>query len=170
MTYTSLTVKLLAASALGVSLLLFPQQASSNDVIVNKPVEAVVATQSPAPVKKPVVQKVIQGDCTKYADLIEKYDWPVTIAMTICKKESSGNPKNINWTDAHYDSKGNLICMTSRGLMQVACFWPADLGYKFEDLLDPVKNIEMAYQIYLLHGFNPWTTYTPIKINLGIVK
>jgi hypothetical protein len=81
--------------------------------------------------------------------------------MQICKDESQGNPENINWNDKHKDSKGNVICVSSQGLMQVGCFWPAVLGYTMDDLLVPEKNIAMAYEIYKRSNrtFNPWTTY-----------
>lgn len=166
MTYTSLMVKLLAPIILAASIfLLLPQQVSSNDTLMIKPAEVVAVTKTPVHVvKKPVVQILIKGDCTKYTDIIEKYDWPIATALNICKKESSGDPTQINWKDVHKDAKGNTICVSSRGLMQVACFWPASLGYTLADLIDPVKNIDMAYQIYVKYGFSPWTTYKPIKI------
>jgi hypothetical protein len=41
------------------------------------------------------------------------------------------------------------------------------LGYTLDDLIDPDKNIAMAYQIYLKSGFQPWTTYPEC---LGIVN
>lgn len=164
MTYTSLTVKLLTSIVLACSiLLLLPAQASSIDAViptVEKPKEAVVVTKPVLHVaKKSIKQPLIKGDCTKYADIIQQYDWPEATAMNICAAESSGNPLNINWDDVHRDAKGNIICTSSRGLMQVACFWPASLGYTLADLLDPAKNINMAYQIYEKYGFKPWTTY-----------
>lgn len=113
-----------------------------------------------APKKK--VIKIVHtagGDCTKYADLISQYNWPIATAMQICRDESQGDPSAINWDDKHYDSKGNLICVSSQGLFQVACSWPASLGYTKADLLDPAKNIAMAYDIWSSRGFYPWSTY-----------
>jgi len=82
--------------------------------------------------------------------------------MKICKAESNGNPSAINWNDKHYDIDGNLVCVSSQGLFQIACFHPDNLGYEYEDLLDPVKNIEMAYRIWESSGWRPWTTYQQI--------
>ena len=97
--------------------------------------------------------------CFRYKDLITSYDWPILDAFNVCGRESEGYAGAINWRDRHYDIYGNLICKSSQGLFQVACFWPNELGYEYEDLLDPVKNTEMAYKIWLINSnFKPWTT------------
>ena len=70
---------------------------------------------------------------------IEKYDWDVSIAYSIMMAESGGNPDAINWSDSH------KTCPGSFGLMQIACHH-FDEG---EDRLDPVLNIQKAYELYL---------------------
>lgn len=102
-----------------------------------------------------------KGDCSAYALIIDQYDWATSTAMQICRDESGGNPEAINWNDVHHDRNGNVICVSSRGLFQLGCFWPRDLGYKLNDLAIPEKNIAMAYQVYVKakNSFTPWTTY-----------
>ena len=97
--------------------------------------------------------------CFPYRDLIVSYDWPILDAIHVCGRESEGYANAINWKDRHYDIYGRLIGTSSQGLFQIASFWPDELGYEYKDLLDPVKNTEMAYEIWLINrNFKPWTT------------
>lgn len=151
----------MVTTAFATSVLAFPQPVNNTEVIQVGATASIPPTPPPvAVVKKPVVQKP-KGDCAKYQALFEQYDWSITTVMQICKDESGGNPENINWTDVHKDRNGNVICVSSRGLMQVGCFWPAALGYTMDDLLIPEKNIAMAYEVYKRskYTFSPWTTY-----------
>src|ERR1035437_226686 len=151
-----------------------PVEASQPIVIVDVP------TVNPAPVavikaptievvlKKPVVKPVIRDsrktgseDCSAYSDLISGYDWPVRIAMQICRDESHGIPTKINWNDKHRNAKGEIICISSQGLFQVGCIWPKKFGYTLDDLLIPEKNVAIAYKIWKQGGFEPWSTYNP---------
>ena len=161
-------MKIVASAILAASLTI-PQKVNSDqflimttEPVIEYPAEVVATSTSPKVIKKSIVKKVIgeKGeDCSGYADLIGKYDWPVDIAKQICAKESHGNTEAKNWNDKHYDRNGNLICISSQGLFAIACFWPKELGYTMDDLLIPEKNVEMAYKIWLRSGFKPWSTF-----------
>lgn len=114
----------------------------------------------PVPVK-PVAKKIASGvgDCSAYADLIKQYPWPVAVAMQICRDESHGKAMAINWNDKHRNRNGNIICISSRGLMGIACIWPKEFGYTIEQLAEPAINVRIAYLIWLRGGFGPWSTF-----------
>lgn len=152
MTYTSLLVKLLVSTIFIIASSMVFQPKTVKDVPI------IVATTTPTVVVKKSILKT-KNNCIKYVSLIKKYDWPIEDTMQICKDESQGDPENINWGDIHKDSNGNILCISSQGLFQLACFWPEKLGYEMADLLDPEKNIAMGYLIWLKYGFDPWSTY-----------
>lgn len=135
-----------------------PQPVNTGVNVVEATRTIPTSTPTVAIVKKDVVQKP-KSDCAKYKALIEKYDWSVETAMQICKEESQGDPKAINLRDSHKDSKGNVICVSSRGLMQIACIHAGKLGSNLETLLEPKMNLDVAYAIYEKKGWCPWTTY-----------
>lgn len=142
---------------------------SAQDVTkVEEPAPVVATSVAPGPQtqikEKPTLKKTrhtTSVDCEKYRDLIIQYDWPVDVAMQICKDESRGNPLAVNLHDLHYAdaSHKRLICIGSTGLFQIACFWPTELGYTREDAKDPVSNIAMAYKIWRKYGWSQWSTY-----------
>lgn len=84
-------------------------------------------------------------DCT----LVDNYSWDKRIAYAVCMAESGGNSNAINWKDSHNG------CVGSAGLMQIACI---HTGGAHE--LDPVRNVEKAYEIYSRSGWLPWGAYT----------
>ena len=167
MTYT-LLMKIVASAILTASLTI-PQKVNSDqflimttEPVIEYPAEVVATSTSPKVIKKSIMKKVIgeKGeDCSEYSSLIGKYEWPATTAMQICRDESHGYAEAKNWNDKHYDRNGDLICISSQGLFAIACFWPDELGYTMEDLLIPEKNVEMAYKIWSMYGFGPWSTY-----------
>lgn len=128
---------------------------------------APVATSSPVVIavthKVPAVKNT--GTCDQYSSLISSYDWPVDVAMQICRDESHGNPLNINLrsTETHYADAAHtkVLCVGSYGLFQVACFWPKSLGYTLASSTEASVNIQMAYDIWKMRGFTPWSTYHP---------
>ena len=80
-----------------------------------------------------------------YQEEIMKYDWDWEIALSIMACESSGNHLAIGDKNTpHY----------SYGLMQVRNLPERNLNV--EDLLDPIKNIEIAYEIYVKQGWQAW--------------
>ena len=139
-----------------------PQPIIITDVPREYPAEevAIAAPSIEVVLKEPLTKKKNE-DCSAYLPLISGYDWPIETAMQICRDESHGNPKEINWDDKHRNRAGEIICISSQGLFQVGCFWPEELGYTMDDLLIPERNVAMAYQIWAESGFGPWTTYTP---------
>ena len=129
-----------------------------------EPVEAIVEAPS-APVEQPAVEQTVNQaeanvvlnpvGCANYRHLVERYDWDVSIAMAVMQAESGCNPGAENWSDSHGS------CSGSKGLFQLACFWPGALGYSYESLYDPASNVEMAYKIYKRgNSWNPWGAYT----------
>lgn len=158
MTYTSLMVKMLVTTVFATSLIAMPQPVNTTELIGAGATMTIPTSTPPvAVVKKSVIRK--SGDCSKYASLLEKYDWSTTTAMQICTDESHGYPETINWNDKHKDKNGDLICISSRGLMQIGCIHAGKLGSTLETLLDPEINVAVAYEIYKESGWCPWTTY-----------
>lgn len=160
MIYTSLAVKILTSAFVAASLLFAPLMV--NSITMDKPYEKTVEVTPPVVVvKKPIVKKAIvkapKGDCTKYASIIEGYDWPISIAMQICAAESSGNQVADN-PEAHRSRSGKIICYGSWGLFQIACVH----GHAEEEMKEAVKNIGAAYKIWDNEGWAPWTTYKKI--------
>lgn len=164
MLYAPLAAKLALSTIALASLLLYPAPIEGRDAEV----KTVVAEEP----KKEVEEKIVEekkeepintnygpGDCSKYEALIRSYDWPVDTALEICRKESGGNTNAINWTDVHKDRNGNVICVTSRGLMQIACVHVIGTEYTLEDLATPETNLAIAYKIWKNGGFHPWSTY-----------
>lgn len=84
-------------------------------------------------------------------------EWNMDIANAIIMAESSNNPnaENPEW---HYDIYGNPICQGSFGAWQLACLHGTE-----NDLKDPVKSMEIAYNLWKKSGWTPWTTYTSGK-------
>lgn len=161
MSTTTQVVKTLVTAALTVSFALFPSPLSAGEQKMEQPVlvETVVFPPTPTPKPKKHIVHASSGDCQAYYSIISKYDWPVDTAMQICRDESHGVTTTINENDHHYDAHHKLICVGSDGLFQVGCFWPKSLGYTRDDLMDPEKNVAMAYAIWRELGFNPWSTY-----------
>lgn len=125
-------------------------------------VATVKVAKKPIEVKKEEVVKETTeytGNCEEFRSIISKYQWNVETAMHICAAESGGIPTRINDHDYHRRADGTIICSSSLGLMQISCEHEPTFGVTEEELLDPEKNIEIAYKIYLDGGFHPWTTY-----------
>ncbi len=163
MLQVSLVTVKLALSVLAISSVFFPPIELDGQVL-----EEVTVIQPPAQQEEVTVQKEQErpintnyggGDCSKYETLIRSYDWPVETALQICRDESGGNASAANWNDKHKDKLGNVICVGSHGLMQIACIHPADYGYTVVDLDTPEINIAVAYKIWKKRGFTPWSTY-----------
>lgn len=159
----ALLMKALAASAILAASLTIPQTVYSTDPVMEYPAAMAAATSSPKVVVRKTETRKVPGDCTMYSDIIGKYDWPVTVAMRICRDESGGDTNAKNWGDKHYDLNGDLICVSSQGLMQIGCIHPIALGYTTEDLLVPEKNIAMAYELWKVAGWCPWVTYKGVE-------
>ena len=158
MTYTTILAKL-GITVFASFPLLFTPTIREEELVDTVIVPVVASTTSPVVAKKIKKSNIIQEDCLKYKELIASYDWPYEIAMKVCSGESGGNPGAINWADKHKNSRGEIICVSSRGLFQIACFYPNKLGYEYDDLLIPSKNIEMAYKIWQTQGWCPWSVY-----------
>lgn len=114
---------------------------------VNTDPEPPKATQAPKQAKK-----ASYGDCEAYRHLLERYEWNVDTAMQVMRVESGCNPDASNMNDVHKDSRGNVICVGSFGLMQISCH-----GGR---IFDPVKNIEAAYAKWKARGWQPWGATT----------
>ena len=80
--------------------------------------------------------------------IINKYDWDKKVAYAVMRAESNENPKAYNEnTNGSWDA----------GLFQINSIH----GYSREEMENPEKNIEAAYQIYLKAGrkFTPWVVF-----------
>jgi len=101
---------------------------------------------------KPVVQKVYSGMGTnveQWRGLVESYFGAQTNnALCVMTHESGGNPNAISPT-------------TDYGLMQIhAPLWAEPYGVSYQDLLDPVTNIAIAWEIYKDWGWSAWSGWS----------
>ena len=78
-------------------------------------------------------------------DEISKYDWPVDVAYEVATAESGGK------VDA-YNPEWHKGCQGSYSYFQVACIH----GTK-ADLQDGKKNVEIAYKLWKIEGWRPWS-------------
>jgi hypothetical protein len=106
------------------------------------------------PEEQPEPPAITDGDCERYRALFEQYDWPVDVALFICKNESRGRINAIGDGDTAY---------VSCGLMQIR-----ELSGRpsCEEMKDPAKNIAYAYYLWKNEGWGPWRWY----VNLYIVR
>ena len=81
-------------------------------------------------------------------DIIYNYDWDASKMIDILLCESSGNPNA-------YNPEWHTGCRGSYGYFQVACVHKQYVD-SLEDLYDPVKNIEVAYQVWRDQGMSAW--------------
>lgn len=68
------------------------------------------------------------------------------LALCVMAGESGGNPDAYNPSGAS-------------GLFQIMPFWAYEFGISPSDLFDPGVNIDIAYQIRLLQGWEAWSAY-----------
>jgi len=145
MNYTSLLVKSVASMLFTASFTVTPVVAQDPLVPVNEyPVTIVATTTSKqvAVVRKPAVH---EGDCAKYASLINEYDWATSTALEVCKHESRGDPKAVGDGDTEHVSCGLMQIRTLPG--RPSC----------EELSDPKINLEYAYKLWKREGWRPWS-------------
>lgn len=86
---------------------------------------------------------------TPLGEIVASYSWPVNEAFAITSCESSWNPGAISWAGAY-------------GLWQIyASTWASYFPDFWENWADPVRNTEMAWEIYVRAGysFSPWDCY-----------
>lgn len=112
---------------------------------------------SGVPASDPVSEKVfdketegISSDLPSQSiqELINKYDWDKKVAYAVAKAES-----NLI-SDAYNENTNGSWDM---GIFQINSIH----GYGRQDMEDPAKNTESAYQIYLKAGrqFTPWVVF-----------
>lgn len=81
-----------------------------------------------------------------FSDLAAQYGWDRDIAYEIIIAESGGNPNAENLNDNHRD------CVGSFGVWQLGC-----IHGTVEELKDPVKSTEIAYNLYKQYGWQIWS-------------
>ena len=144
MAITLLGLKLLASAVLITSFAAFSQQTSPmSDEVPLSPQVQMVSTMSTSTIKK--INKQPMGNCEKYRPIIESYNWPVDIAMEVCKYESQGNPKAIGDINTLY---------SSYGLFQIRSLPDRPSS---ESLIDPAYNVTYAYGLWQKEDFKPWS-------------
>ena len=96
-----------------------------------------------------------------YMRELGKYDWDGDIAYAVMRAESLSNPEA-------YNPEWHKGCQGSTGLFQIACVH----GYSYEELKDPIRNIEVAYKIYSgsERGWKQWGSYTDFRYLDFMVK
>ena len=85
------------------------------------------------------------------------------IFIEIAKAESGMKATAYN-PEAHYDTKGNLVCRGSYSILQVACFWYKEAGIPEELYFDVETNIQLAKAIYEESGTSPWGVCVTNKV------
>lgn len=94
-----------------------------------------------------------QGTASRWSSTVSNYFPPEELsnAINVMFQESSGNPSAIN-----INSNGSK----DYGLYQIndihAPRIKKTFGYSMEDLLDPVKNLEVASWLFKEQGWTPW--------------
>lgn len=99
----------------------------------------------------------MQAEVAKYSD------WNVNIVQAISQAENRAcNPLNHNLSksETHYDKNGNVICVGSYGVLQVACSHYAE-GENRDDL---ATNIKVAHRAWTSrekwgNGYEAWTMF-----------
>lgn len=147
MSYPSQGVKTLVSAVMLVSMVSFPTNVGKQQV--EEPFIA-VATVNTTPYtvapKPPITYPKPSGsNCEEYRYIFEKYNWPVEIALAVCREESRG------YTGAVGDSH---IPPVSCGLMQIRTLAGRP---SCEELKDPETNIKVAYDLWRAYGFIPWS-------------
>ena len=96
-------------------------------------------------------------------ELVSKYDWDVEVMVDIIFCESSFRPGVINDNPTTRDFSVGLAQINLYGVN-------AKHRPPVEDLIDPVKNIAFAYDLYSSGGFKHWSCYKKIRIikTLGV--
>lgn len=91
----------------------------------------------------------VDGLCNNYISEIERYEWPVALAVQVFKAESGCNPDAKN-SEAHYKdkAKGIVNCYGSFNIPQNSC----EHYSKGEDKKDPILAIEKAYKVWVDNG------------------
>lgn len=92
--------------------------------------QAKIAAQ---PASAPVVAVRAAGNCEAYRPLLAQYNWPVSVAMEVMRRESGCNPNAVSPTNDH-------------GLFQIHA----------ERIYDPAANVARAYQKFAASGWRPW--------------
>jgi hypothetical protein len=134
-----------------------PLETASLDRIQRKITnDIILSTKSPE-----VVPREFPRDtsCEAYRKIIEQYDWPVELAMSVCAAESWGKVDNVN--EEHHKDGG---CYGSVGLFQIACVH----GFTVEEMSDPHKNVAYAYSLWSRRGWNPWGVCHDGKVDCGL--
>lgn len=158
MTYPSMSTMKLVALAISVATIVFLISTPANSGFEASSAEAQTIDSAPV---SPIITENTQithsttiishGDCSHYAQIIAKYDWPVETALRICGAESGGNPEAIGDVGTPHVSCGLMQIRTLPGRPSCAT------------LQDPEKNVEYAYGIWAKQGFYPWSTYIDKK-------
>ena len=129
-----------------------PENTTWSGPTVSAEVKAAEYVAPPPKLAPRPVQAVGPGSCESYRGLVAQYGWNVSIAIEVMRAESGCNPLRHNWTDAHRDRYGRLICSGSFGLFQIGCVHKYSVAY----LENPAQNIAAAYKIYQGSGWKAW--------------
>lgn len=82
---------------------------------------------------------------SSYGYLLRQYSWDDKIMERIMFCESSNNPRAVGDKDTKYHSYG---------LLQIRNL--PSRNYSIEELFDPKRNIEIAYEIFVKQGYGAW--------------
>jgi len=89
----------------------------------------------------------LKNDFTK--SIVKLKDWDEEIANSILLCESSGSTTVRNFNESTGDD--------SYGLFQINLYGKlSEERPSVDDLKNPIKNVEFAYELYKKHGWNDW--------------
>lgn len=111
-----------------------------------------------APVKRSLVPVAYASDSQptsqEIADYIKSKSWPYETALRVAKSENFWNQTHsFNCGRTHVNNNGSI----DRGIFQINSVHDKQISP--EDALDCYKNIDYAYNMWKVQGWNPWYAY-----------
>lgn len=101
--------------------------------------------------------EAVKADATAGRPCAQWYDIAIEAGFT---PEQWKEPvSRIMYRESHCNPMADNPTSTARGLMQELRMWADDCGGTYEDLHDPVFNINCAAHIYEVQGWRAWATY-----------
>lgn len=126
------------------------------------PTPTIVPSPSVMPTKAPVKRSLVpvayasdnQPTDQEIADYIKSKAWPYETALRVAKSENFWNlTKSFDCGRTNTNNNGS----TDRGIFQINSIH--DKKISPEDAFDCFKNIDYAYEMWSVQGWNPWYAY-----------
>lgn len=157
--YIGITLTLAIAAGIAIAALMVNDWYDSHMIIYRFPVEVVM--YQPIRIEKRAPQVIIKPIVFEYPDEIntpiEKYicekfgQFNCQMALSIARAESGIREEAVNI------NTNNTIDV---GIYQINSVHFKKEGCSLKELTDQYKNVDCAYSIWKVQGWNPWVAYT----------